>query len=157
MLASVTHSDCAAPVSAAQCEPVRYAPPISPVSKHGRTKRPVAAPAGIDLLSCVLARRGHTGAARSSISSTWLIRRLWAAANGTGPSPVCRPANQPTDSETTQRPGAHSDPCSYFKLGFKLKLFKSNYWLLVKASTFQCVWYRFTPKICLLEEKEQRI
>lgn len=48
-------------VSAAQCEPRRYAPPISPVSRHRRTKRPVAAPAGIDLLPCVLTKGGGGG------------------------------------------------------------------------------------------------
>lgn len=58
-------------VRAAHCEPSRYAPPpISSVSRQSRTKRLVGAPVGIDLLLCVPAQWGHTGAAHSSITST---------------------------------------------------------------------------------------
>lgn len=52
---------CVAVVRAEHCEPRRYAPPISSVSRQSRTKRPVGGPVGRDLLLCVLAPRGHTG------------------------------------------------------------------------------------------------
>lgn len=108
---SFTHTHrCVALVSAAQCEPCRYAPPISPVSRHRTTKRPVAEPAGIDLLPCVLAQWGHTGGAHSSIPSTWLIRSSKLLLNETGPFPSFRTLNQPT--QTTQRSGVHSHTSS---------------------------------------------
>lgn len=60
----------------------------SPVSNQGRTKHPVAAPAGIDLFSCVLSLRGHSGAAHTSISSDWsgALSRCYESR----PSPVGR-------------------------------------------------------------------
>lgn len=82
---------CSRGESSALRAPCRYTPLIPPpVSKHRRTKSPVAAPAGIDLPPCVLTQRGHRGAAHSSISSTWLIRSFWVATKETGCSPSLR-------------------------------------------------------------------
>lgn len=100
MYISFTHR-CVARVSAAQCEPPSIRPSDLPCQQTPENKEACGS-ASRYRSSLLCSRSVGSHRSRSQFNLLYLTdQELWAAANETGPSPVCRTLNQPTQSKTT--------------------------------------------------------
>lgn len=93
---------CVALVSAAQCEPPSIRPSDPSCQQTQQNKEACGSASGYrSSLLCSPSAGSHRR--RSQFNLLYLTdQELWAAANETGPSPVCRTLNQPTQSPRVQ-------------------------------------------------------
>ena len=130
------HTQCrVALVSAAQCEPPSIRPSDLPCQQTQENKEACGSASGYRS-SPLCSRSAGSHRSRSQFNLLYLTdQELWDAANETGPSPVRRTLNRPTQSKTMQSSGVHSDMRGYLKLQVLIELIKGSYWLKISLVT----------------------